>query len=425
MMRPACIYIPNTYPNEPIDIFSGDDRQFLEKEPWSLFILPRFKAEIPVVQPLKQSYTLSHELFINSKKKRKALVSPWTLTLSLREITSQYSKGVYPNLYNVLHAVGEALHVKRMLKQFIQVNNLISRPIVVYTFWFSPAVIGACLLRRIFPQIRVVTRLHGADLYAHRVHSGYLPFRFLRKAADVLAPCSQQGADYLVKEGIPASKISTCYLGAPHVVGLTPSTAGKNLTIASCSFVTAVKRLPLMAQSFLAFASRCPDVVLHWHHVGGGPHLEALKAMMSATPPNLTCTFHGGMKVDESRQFFQGHETNGLDGLINVSESEGLPVSMMEAQMAGLPVIGTDVGGVSEIVRPDTGILLPKDFTQDQFDSAVLRLRDWKKTEIREHIAQKARDRFSLDNYKNFIDEGLWPQMRLSQAILEGSGPSR
>ena len=131
------------------------------------------------------------------------------------------------------------------------------------------------------------------------------------------------------------------------------------------------------------------------------------------------------MSVDESREFFQGMQTGGLDGLINVSESEGLPVSMMEAQMAGLPVIGTDVGGVSEIVRPDTGILLPKDFTQDQFDAAVLALRDWKKTETREHIAQKARDRFSLDNYKKFIDEVLWTQLRLSQAILEGSGPSR
>ncbi|MBI5050449.1 MAG: glycosyltransferase family 4 protein [Nitrospirae bacterium] len=42
------------------------------------------------------------------------------------------------------------------------------------------------------------------------------------------------------------------------------------------------------------------------------------------------------------------------------SLSEGMPVSIMEAMASGLPVVSTDVGGVSELVMDgETGFLVP------------------------------------------------------------------
>jgi glycosyltransferase involved in cell wall biosynthesis len=39
---------------------------------------------------------------------------------------------------------------------------------------------------------------------------------------------------------------------------------------------------------------------------------------------------------------------------------EGIPVSIMEALASGLPVIASDISGISELVRPDeTGYLVP------------------------------------------------------------------
>ena len=43
----------------------------------------------------------------------------------------------------------------------------------------------------------------------------------------------------------------------------------------------------------------------------------------------------------------------------------------MEALSSGIPVISTNVGGVSEIVTKETGYLLDKDFSQDEFDAAL------------------------------------------------------
>ncbi|MEG1497600.1 MAG: glycosyltransferase, partial [Clostridiales bacterium] len=53
-------------------------------------------------------------------------------------------------------------------------------------------------------------------------------------------------------------------------------------------------------------------------------------------------------------------------------ESEGIPVSIMEAISFGIPVIATDVGGVNEIVYNDqNGILLDKDFSDNQLIEAI------------------------------------------------------
>ena len=55
-----------------------------------------------------------------------------------------------------------------------------------------------------------------------------------------------------------------------------------------------------------------------------------------------------------------------VDVFVNVSENEGLPISIMEATSFGMPVIATDVGGTSEIVKNgENGFLIEKDFTDD------------------------------------------------------------
>lgn len=49
------------------------------------------------------------------------------------------------------------------------------------------------------------------------------------------------------------------------------------------------------------------------------------------------------------------------DCYVQASRSEGLPLAIIEAQMAGLPVIATDVGGVKEVVNDKSGVLVPSE----------------------------------------------------------------
>jgi glycosyltransferase involved in cell wall biosynthesis len=43
------------------------------------------------------------------------------------------------------------------------------------------------------------------------------------------------------------------------------------------------------------------------------------------------------------------------------SDNEGTPVSLIEAQAAGVPVVSTRVGGAAAVVAPGSGALVPAD----------------------------------------------------------------
>jgi glycosyltransferase involved in cell wall biosynthesis len=86
-------------------------------------------------------------------------------------------------------------------------------------------------------------------------------------------------------------------------------------------------------------------------------------------PPNATAHFPGYTNQLDLYDFYCG---NPMDVFVNTSLSEGTPVSIMEAVSCGIPVIATAVGGNTEIVTSQNGILLgahprPDDMAQALF----------------------------------------------------------
>jgi glycosyltransferase involved in cell wall biosynthesis len=49
-----------------------------------------------------------------------------------------------------------------------------------------------------------------------------------------------------------------------------------------------------------------------------------------------------------------------VDCAISTSDNEGMPISLIEAQLAGIPVIATDVGSTSEVIKDGTTGILTK-----------------------------------------------------------------
>lgn len=102
----------------------------------------------------------------------------------------------------------------------------------------------------------------------------------------------------------------------------------------------------------------------------------------------------------------------GSDIIALSSFNEGTPVSLIEAQAAGKPIVSTNVGGIENIVVPDETALLCKNNDPTGFSEQLLRLTE--DAALRETLSQKSwthvRDRF---HYTRLVSdmENLYRQL--------------
>ena len=179
-----------------------------------------------------------------------------------------------------------------------------------------------------------ITRCHGYDLYEYRADKGFLPFRKdVLKYNDKIYSISEDGKNYLISKykNIICNKIIVSYLGTEHY-GINPDVGKDDFIIVSCSNLIPVKRVELIIKTL----SIITEYKISWVHYGGGSEMEKLMHLAENNlPSNIEWEFKGYLSNDAIMKQYQEQH---IDLFINVSESEGLPVSIMEAISFGIPV---------------------------------------------------------------------------------------
>lgn len=277
-----------------------------------------------------------------------------------------------------------------------------------YSYWLNQAAFGLARLRRKDPRMTFVSRAHGMDLYAERHHLPYLPLQVdVLAAADRVFTVSQHGRDYLAaRHPNTPSRVQVARLGVDDP-GFRCSPSNDTVwRILSCSALLPVKRVDRLIQGLAELGRRLPEQQLEWTHIGDGPERARLEAeARTHLPNNVTWTLKGHLPNHAVLAYYRDRP---VDLLINVSESEGVPVSMMEAQSCGVPVIGTAVGGVPEIVTPESGVLLSPEAQPGEVAEAISRICDPASTgraqNYRDGARENWRSRYDADrNYKDFV----------------------
>lgn len=267
-------------------------------------------------------------------------------------------------LHHLASHLAGALRTRDWLAAFLARERL-SAP-VIYAYWCRSDALGVALLKRRRPETRCVSRAHGIDVYAERHLPAYLPMqRTVVEGLDRLFPVSQHGRDYLAARHPSAAGIlEVARLGVLDPGFTTPASEDGVLRIVSCATLRPVKRMALLIDGLAALAKRWPGRHIEWHHLGDGPQLAELVARAyEVLPASVHWQFHGRLSNREVLGFYAAGP---LDVFANVSESEGIPVSIMEAMSCGIPALATAVGGSPELVVEGTGLLLPSDPSPEQ-----------------------------------------------------------
>lgn len=303
-----------------------------------------------------------------------------------------------------------AIKAYEWLLSYIAKSNISLESSLFYTYWFSPVTLGLVLLKAKYPQIKIISRAHGADIYEERYAPPYLPFRkVMLKSVHQIFTISEHGKEYIIKRyNLGERQLSVSRLGVNDPGFETKCSNDGVFRIVSCSLLVPVKRINLLIDGIRVLSERRPDVALEWNHLGDGPlRAELEEKARNAIPSSVAFHFHGML---ENNKIMTYYKNNAIDIFINVSESEGIPVSIMEAQSCGIPVIATMVGGVPEIVDNENGVLLKCNPTPIEIANALQNF-----IQINNSVLTK-RKRSKLDwskkydaqiNYNTFIENIL------------------
>ncbi len=142
------------------------------------------------------------------------------------------------------------------------------------------------------------------------------------------------------------ARIETIYNGAEPAASRVPNPAvpaKTGFTVINVGRLTPAKDHAALFEATALACGRVPDLRL-WL-VGEGPLGPSLRQSAARLGIEDRIVFCG-------EQAQVGDFLAAADLFVLSSISEGLPVSLLEAMAAGLPVIVTDVGGMPEIVRP-------------------------------------------------------------------------
>lgn len=275
--------------------------------------------------------------------------------------------------------------------------------VVLYSYWFATAAYAEMILNKKY-GVRCVTRAHGTDVYEKHCLYEIMPGQ--EKALEGLTKvfvCSRNGMKYLQgKFSTYIDRIGYSYLGSQDYGFKSGENRLEEFVIASCSRLVPVKRVHLLAEALATIK----DKKIHWVHIGDGAERDRVESIIKVFPKNIRVTFTGNIPHDEVMEYYRDHDVNAF---INVSESEGLPVSIMEVISFGIPVIATDVGGTGEVIDKEIGRLLVADFSTENLVKEIddlITMEPSQYIQLRNKIRRFWEDNFSAErNYTKFYKE--------------------
>lgn len=293
------------------------------------------------------------------------------ISMLKNEIDFRLSTGdkfTFRNFFYLFKKIIKAFQLRDFIIKKLSERN-INDSIVFYSYWLKTGAHAISLLN--YRNSIKIARGHGSDIYEEKTEAGYLPLmRYSAQKLNAIFFISNQGKEYFIqKTKIESHGFLLSYLGVEKPVqNEVKKTDPGKYVIVSCSNIIALKRINLIIDA-LENTNTGKDLL--WLHFGNGilkRELENYAEKKLGKSANKSYRFMGHFPHEKLIKYYA---TNQVDLFLNTSSTEGVPVSIMEAQSFSIPVIATDTGGVKEVVTEGTGSLLPVDFRSEDLASLI------------------------------------------------------
>lgn len=285
------------------------------------------------------------------------------------------------------------------------------------SFWLDGGALAIARAKKTYPNLKTIARAHSVEI--DPVKNEYCCFEykeFINESIDKIVFISLSGKKFY-EDKIKAKFRNNVQANLHYTrLGSNKLYEGTNVEknngvfhILSCSRVEPVKRVGMIAKALLS------DYIMdiEWTHIGTGTEFEELSLVVKQI--NKYTHNKAILKGDFSQEDVQRYLANEpVDLFVNVSSSEGVPVSIMEAQSYGIPTLATNVGGTCEIVDDTCGFLADENINEK---TLVLKLSEIMNVFVTDKVAYERKRKNSYKNwsdrydrckcYKEFIDLAL------------------
>ena len=297
-----------------------------------------------------------------------------------------------------IDGLGRSIKPIADLTALIEIVKLVRefKPDIIHTHTAKAGVLGRVASIISLRRSQRVHTFHGHLLHgyfgAFKTKIVILIERILAIFTNQLLAVGKRVQDELIEVGIGSAK-KFAVMPPGLSLGLIPERAqaksqlGLEKDLLYCSFigrVTAIKRPDRFLDVVAELVKR--DIKIQFFIAGDGNLLEETKLRIEKEALPVTCL---GWRTDIERII------GASDIVILTSDNEGTPLSLIQAGMAGVPVVSTNVGSVSEIVLSGiTGLITTLDFSAiaDAVESLVL------DGELRRKLGNAAKQ-FTAENF--------------------------
>lgn len=209
--------------------------------------------------------------------------------------------------------------------------------------------------------VRAVIHSEHGRTFPDKPHRRFLQRLFTRYTDKVFAVSEQLKQDLVTHVGLSAARIDVLYNGVD-----TNTTHGRDrsairrelgvrdsdIVIGSVGRLAPVKNYAILLRAVPGLLTNHDVTVIF---VGEGPERPALETLADSLQIRQQVRFLGHR--NDVRALLDG-----MDIFVLPSQSEGMSNTLLEAMAAGVPVVASDVGGNTEIVRDkQDGLIFPRD----------------------------------------------------------------